>query len=230
MNRSVTNAIRWIMDELVPAAIRDSRWFMWPFYCAAYRTLAPERYMHFKSRVWTMTDDEYGDFYRSLNSVSRNRLTDNNEACIDAILSAIRQSESVLDVGCGRGHVLRQMRSVNKTARLVGADLLDDLSVPDIEYVKAEAHALPFADGEFDVVCCTHVLEHVKHPEQLLSELLRVAKRCVLVVTPKQRPFYYTLDEHINFFFYREQLLRLAPHGTATVENLDGDWFMRVEK
>ena len=36
MNRQVTNAIRWTMDNCVPAVPRDSRAFRYPFYRFAY--------------------------------------------------------------------------------------------------------------------------------------------------------------------------------------------------
>ncbi|MBX4199207.1 class I SAM-dependent methyltransferase [Candidatus Parcubacteria bacterium] len=43
--------------------------------------------------------------------------------------------------------------------------------------VVADAHDLPFKDEEFEVILCTEVLEHVKNPFKVESELRRVAKR-----------------------------------------------------
>jgi hypothetical protein len=37
MNRSFTNFIRFLMDELVPPIVRDSKWFMFPFFWFGYR-------------------------------------------------------------------------------------------------------------------------------------------------------------------------------------------------
>ena len=230
MNRSLTNAVRWAMDELVPASIRDSRLFMWPFYCLAYKTLHPSKYMQFKTDVWSMGPEQYADFYRNLNSISRNRATDNNDACIARIVADCRDAGSVLDVGCGRGYLLNQLRAAAPDARLAGVDLLDEVPGAAFEYHWGQADALPFDDAVFDVVICTHVIEHVKEPDKVIAELMRVAKRKVIIVTPRQRPFYYTLDEHINFYFYREQLLRLAEGMNADAVNLSGDWYMEVSK
>jgi SAM-dependent methyltransferase len=47
----------------------------------------------------------------------------------------------------------------------------------DVRYVEAPAENLPFADGEFDFVYCTQVLEHVLDPAAAARELSRVAKR-----------------------------------------------------
>jgi ubiquinone/menaquinone biosynthesis C-methylase UbiE len=230
MNRTTTNAIRWVMDELVPAVIRDSRLFMWSFFCIAYRTYNPKRYMQFKSRVWQMSPRAYAEFYNQLNSISRNRPTDNSEKCINQIKADCKDSASVLDVGCGHGYLLRKLRAAYPHCQLLGADLLTNVPSIDFEYVTAMADNLPFPDNEFEVVCCTHVIEHVKQPELVIRELMRIAKRKVIVVTPKQRPYYYTLDEHINFFFYREQLEALVPTGAIHTQNLSGDWYMVISK
>jgi SAM-dependent methyltransferase len=40
----------------------------------------------------------------------------------------------------------------------------------------ADAAAMPFADQVFDYAICSHVLEHVEHPDAVIAELARVAK------------------------------------------------------
>lgn len=40
----------------------------------------------------------------------------------------------------------------------------------------ADAADMPFADKVFDYVICSHVLEHVEHPDAVVAELTRVAK------------------------------------------------------
>lgn len=42
--------------------------------------------------------------------------------------------------------------------------------------VIGDAHDLPFADGEFDVILCSEVLEHLHTPEKAISEMCRVLK------------------------------------------------------
>src|SRR5687768_5463216 len=41
--------------------------------------------------------------------------------------------------------------------------------------VVADGHALPFADGSFDYVIASHVLEHATDPVHFAAELARVA-------------------------------------------------------
>ena len=59
---------------------------------------------------------------------------------------------------------------------------------PEIRYVQGDACALPFADGEFDVVFSNAVIEHVgPRPRQraMVSEALRVG-RSVFLTTPNR--------------------------------------------
>jgi uncharacterized protein YbaR (Trm112 family) len=46
--------------------------------------------------------------------------------------------------------------------------------------VTAKLPQLPFADGAFDAVLCSEVLEHLVHPVEALAELIRIAKRYVI--------------------------------------------------
>ena len=228
MNRAVTNFIRFLMDELVPPIIRDSKWFMVPFFWLGYRGKLVKEAMAFKSRVATMTLGEYARFYQSIDSISRNRETDLNARCLDAILNALPKGPvNILDAGCGNGFLLRAIRERHSLAQLYGLDVSRSRRPIPGAFVCGSVDAVPFRDNAFDVVICTHTLEHCLHLEKAARELKRVSRSELIVVVPKQRPYYYTVDEHIQFFFYREQLttaLGLPRHECIA---LGGDWFYR---
>jgi SAM-dependent methyltransferase len=60
---------------------------------------------------------------------------------------------------------------------------------PGIRYVQGDACALPFADGEFDVVFSNAVIEHVgghERQRQMVSEAIRVGRH-VFITTPNRR-------------------------------------------
>lgn len=60
---------------------------------------------------------------------------------------------------------------------------------PAIQYVQGDACALPFADGEFDIVFSNAVVEHVGDRErqrQLVAEAIRVGRRA-FITTPNRR-------------------------------------------
>ncbi len=50
-----------------------------------------------------------------------------------------------------------------------------DLESP-LAKVKMDVHAIPFADNEFDVAICNHVMEHVNDDILAMKEILRVLK------------------------------------------------------
>ncbi len=49
----------------------------------------------------------------------------------------------------------------------------------------------------------------------------------LIVVVPKQRYFYYTLDEHIHFFMNKYAICHLFDVPVDQVELYDGDWLIR---
>jgi SAM-dependent methyltransferase len=233
MKRELTTRIRYLLDELVPPVIRDSRPFMWPFYVLAYGTFSVRHFMEFKSRAYFMTDEEYRDFYASLgNSISRRRATDLNEASVNFILDKLPAggNAAVLDVGAGNGYLLARLAQARQWQRIAGVDVV---ARPDpgrrFESHTGQLPKLPFKDKEFDVVTCTHVIEHLLDVEASVKELLRVTRQRLLVVVPRQRYFYYTLDEHLNFYPGVEPLLRLLRPHQVTCTTQQGDWALSVD-
>jgi SAM-dependent methyltransferase len=94
---------------------------------------------------------------------------------------------SILEVGCGYGKVLRELR-VRLDVPLVGIDFsrsqleqaqryLGDES--GVELILARGESLPFADGAFDMVVTSAVILHnpPEVSERLRSEILRVTRR-----------------------------------------------------
>lgn len=235
MKREWTNRIRFILDELIPPIIRDSRFFMWPFFVVAYGRLSVTEVMNFKSTAYKMTDSEYANFYSSLaNSMSRRRITDLNTSCLEFILNSVRERQcdidSALDVGAGNGFLLRNLVQVLKRTRIAGVDAVQLSSREDyFEFHKGLLPSLPFKDKEFDLLTCTHVIEHVPDIDASINELIRVARKFILVVVPRQRYYRYTIDEHLNFFPMIEPLARkFSPH-KVTAHLLGGDWALLVE-
>jgi len=93
--------------------------------------------------------------------------------------------KSILDVGCGVGvdgigyrpYSQITYQGVDRTQALV-----DYCRSHDIPAVQGDVENLPFDDDGFDVVYTRHTLEHLAYYEEAILELIRVAKREVLVI------------------------------------------------
>jgi len=59
--------------------------------------------------------------------------------------------------------------------------------------VKADIHALPFANNSFDVVLCNHVLEHVRDDIGAMREMTRTMKRDAFAIL--QVPFFRPIED-----------------------------------
>jgi SAM-dependent methyltransferase len=85
----------------------------------------------------------------------------------------------VLDVGCGRGLLLRAFREHGW--RVDGTELSESAAAFARDVLKipieiAPASSLPWPDGTFDAVSMWHVLEHLPDPRTALREASRVLR------------------------------------------------------
>jgi SAM-dependent methyltransferase len=119
--------------------------------------------------------------------------------------------DSALDVGCSEGYFLNVVRD-----RFGGQTWGVDLSTVALKkahdryglpVAAADATRLPFADGSFDLVYSTEVIEHVLDPDLMVAEMRRVSRGSVLVTTPvsdsedAHEPDFDLKDEgHVNNF------------------------------
>ena len=102
----------------------------------------------------------------------------------------------ILVVGSGNGYELVWLSKA-------GHDVTGlELYTPDVSYVKkrtviGSATDMPFEDGEFGLVYCTEMFEHVteKDTDLILREMQRVAEKYYITIATKYDPPYNT---HIN--------------------------------
>ncbi|MCB0473058.1 MAG: class I SAM-dependent methyltransferase [Flavobacteriaceae bacterium] len=74
-------------------------------------------------------------------------------------------------------HMAPEQCFLGRFKKLKHIDLITaDLYSPIVD-VKADILDLPFDDGEFDVIFCNHVLEHIEDDKKAMSELYRVLKK-----------------------------------------------------
>ncbi len=225
MKREVTNVIRYLMDEWLPPAIRDSKWFMYPAFYYWYQGEYISEIMEFQKTAYKMTPEEFAQFYAKVKNRAYERPTDMNQASIELIVSKLSPDAStLLDVGCGRGYFLKVL-SEKTNLSLTGCDMRYALPKElNAKFVEGYAETLPFADDSFDIVTCTHTIEHIINLDKVISELKRVAKKQLIIVTPRQKHYFYTLDMHLNFFPFEEKLTHAIGLKDYTIYDVEGDW------
>ena len=95
----------------------------------------------------------------------------------------INPDDAVLELGCEAGNLLI---NVPLCRRIVGADI-SSAALADAakvfarrgraaEFVQLDGQQrLPFSQGEFDVIICSEMLEHVENPKKVLDNLYAIA-------------------------------------------------------
>lgn len=132
--------------------------------------------------------------------------------------------KKVVDVGCGGGILAESMAQAG--AQVTGIDLADkSLTVArlhslesgvkvDYQTISAENFAAQHA-GQFDVVTCMEMLEHVPDPASIVQA-------CSQMVKPGGWVFFSTLNRNPKSFLFAivgaEYVLRLLPKGTHSYE------------
>ena len=120
--------------------------------------------------------------------MSDNNLTLQQRRIVETLELFPENVASVLDVGCGRGKLSDALHE--RFRRVVSVDLnFERLLGLKNACCQADLFDLPFADGCFDLVLCSEVLEHLeeKAQESALSEIARVASRYLFVSVPWQQ-------------------------------------------
>jgi 2-polyprenyl-6-hydroxyphenyl methylase/3-demethylubiquinone-9 3-methyltransferase len=132
----------------------------------------------------------------------------------------------VLDVGCGGG-ILSESMAV-RGAEVTGIDLADKpLKVAQLHllesghkvaYRKIAVEALAREEaGQYDVVTCMEVLEHVPDPASQV-------RACAELLRPGGHAFFATINRNPKSFLFAivgaEYVLRLLPRGTHEYEKL----------
>lgn len=128
--------------------------------------------------------------------------------------------KKVVDVGCGGGILAESM--AKKGANVTGIDLSEKaLKVADLhslesgvavryELIAAEALAAR-EPGQYDIVTCMEMLEHVPDPAAIVQA-------CATLVKPGGKVFFSTISRNPKAYLFAvlgaEYLLNLLPKGT----------------
>jgi ubiquinone/menaquinone biosynthesis C-methylase UbiE len=96
--------------------------------------------------------------------------------------------ESILDIGSGTGRAISHIKTIRPHIRIVGIEPVKELrevgyhkGISHTELIEGDATRLQFEDAAFDLVCEFGILHHIRNPEVAVTEMLRVAKKAIII-------------------------------------------------
>lgn len=126
---------------------------------------------------WYSSAHYYADYYNSRNPEEPAWVVKRLEE-ITASFSPYRQSNQLLDVGCGAGTLLAAARTNGWNAQ--GVDVSESVAEHvrsrGFEVFRGELHEANFREGEFDVVTAAELVEHLFDPQKVLKEIHRILR------------------------------------------------------
>jgi 2-polyprenyl-3-methyl-5-hydroxy-6-metoxy-1,4-benzoquinol methylase len=155
----------------------------------------------------------------SVNTLNLDRLK-----IFDDMVNSIGANLRILDVGCGDGVISEPL--IKKGHFVAAVDLPTVATVgakSKVSQVMAgDAETLAFADGTFDLVIASEVLEHLWSPESFINEAYRTLKpRGYLIIETPEGIAGLNYDSHMNFYTVEKLEKLLSPRfATRKVERL----------
>lgn len=134
----------------------------------------------------------------------------------EVIMAQLQQGSRVVDLGCGNGRLLHRLQGEHGCS-VLGVELDFD------EFVAGMARGLPMlrADlnvgltdipsGAFDVAVLSQTLQQVRNPLAVLEEMLRVARRALVLVP--------------NFGHWKVRLQVVLQGRAPVTDSLPYEWF-----
>jgi SAM-dependent methyltransferase len=150
---------------------------------------------------------------------------------IEHALSLIpEKTKSILDVGTGPGALLNYLTVAGEIPRVTGIDLKQYSKFYQIakalDWRRMNVCSLEFVDGDYDVVICMEVLEHLDPSDfdTAVSELRRVAKNRLIVTVPFKEPL--PLPKYHKQQFDEHKLLEYFPKAQISLlkRSKDSEW------
>lgn len=145
---------------------------------------SPEAY----DRLWGSA--EALEVFRAESGHARDKMT---TEIVDHLEAGLPVAPHVIDIGCGAGDLLAEVRKQRPEATLAGLDYSGKavegvkLAFPEGEFRQfVIERELPYESGRFDLVMCCDVLEHLEHPREVAAELVRICRPggLVAIVVP----------------------------------------------
>lgn len=123
----------------------------------------------------------------SYKSYQKSNLKSEQFLRVVSMLSSLTDSATILDLGCGEGKMVQELRQNGYNA--YGCDFIDTQGISDftstiqhgyskdiLRSIEGSPYRLPFEDKTFDYIFSSQVFEHIMDYETTLREIYRILK------------------------------------------------------
>ena len=122
---------------------------------------------------------------------------------------------TLLEIGCGRGDILKRFKSLGLTVEGVDIDseaITLNPGIP-VKMCHIENESLPYPDNSFDVIYSKSLIEHLYYPEKYMAEAYRVLKPNGLLLT-------LVPDWEANYKIYFDDYTHRTPFSKVSLEDI----------
>ena len=133
------------------------------------------------------------------------------------ILSQDKTLRSVIDLGCGMGNFLLELKAANQFTAIIGLDFVKETCAlarqhqqlfQDITFIQGSLIDLPFQSHCFDVSFCLNVLHHI-HPSDLydvIKEIERITNKYMVLEIRNKRSIFHGWYHYVVRKKYQKNL------------------------
>jgi len=99
----------------------------------------------------------------------------------------INEKSSILDVGCGHGHIITELARIAHKGKSIGIDASKEMILlakenfrnkpsANLQFFHIDAESMKFPKETFDLIICTNVLMWVRQPKKVLNLMISFLK------------------------------------------------------
>ena len=134
---------------------------------------------------------DYYDYWSSKKKENHPVIKSREKKALNLIIPLMHDNISILDIGCGDGSFMQELKKVKENSNIFGIEYSDreieearkkglDVRKMDVE------QGIDFQGNGFEIVYAGEVIEHIFNPDNFLAEINRILKRGghLLITTP----------------------------------------------